>query len=135
MNYEEQVLIIKVKTNQHCILYIVSSNRCQKLCKHWSMQTHEYTWKLIQIQRTQATTIEQKNINDNNDILNYMQVYVADNFAWRYYFINIHNLMTFNSLHQLYKEWIMQLIKCIMNLNKKQFFLILTQFNTHYESM
>jgi len=118
-NYEEQVLIIEVKTNQHCTLCTVSSNRHQKLCKHWSKQTHEYTQRLIWIQQTQATTTEQKSINNNDDISNDMRVYVADNFAWKHHFINIHNLMIFDSLHQLYKEWIMQLMRYIENLNNK----------------
>ncbi len=48
-----------------------------------------------------------------------MWVHVANNFAWKHHFINIHNLMTLDSLHQLYKEWIMQLMKYIKNLNNK----------------
>ncbi len=118
-DYEEQVLITEVKVNQHCTLCTVPSNRRQKLCKHWSKRTHEYTQRLIRIQQTQATTTEQKSVNDNDDISNDMRVHVADNFAWRHHFVNIHNLMALDPLHQLYKGWIMQLMKYIENLNNK----------------
>jgi hypothetical protein len=52
-DYEEQILIIDVKSEQHCIICRVSSKARENLERRWSLRTHEFMQEQIQRQKKQ----------------------------------------------------------------------------------
>ncbi len=50
-DYEEQMLIIDVKSEQHCIIYRVSSKARKNLEDRWSLRTYEFMQEQIRRQK------------------------------------------------------------------------------------
>ncbi len=99
MNYEKQELITDIKMNQQCFIYQVSSHEHENLNKTWSIQMHVFTKN------------QQKQQRKNNIIKNdFAWIHSMKNFAWSQTFINIHEIMMINMLHQLLKRIILYLM-------------------------
>ncbi len=106
MNYEKQVLITYIKMNQQCFICQVSFHEHKNLNKTWLIQTYAFT-KNQQRQQRKNNMIE----NDS------AWIHSVKNFAWSHMFINIHETMIINVLHQLFKKiisylmlWLSQII-------------------------
>jgi hypothetical protein len=108
-DYEEQMLIIDVKSEQHCIICRVSSKARKNLQDHWSLRTHKFMQE--QIRRQQ---LEQ--LNSRNE----KWIHEMKNFAWNYSSINIHEIMMIDILHQLFKNMMMHFLSWIQFLLKKK---------------
>ncbi len=115
-DYEEQMLIIDVKNEQHCIICRVSSKARKNLEDDWSLRTHEFMQE--QIRRQQ---IEKLNSRDEK------WVHETKNFVWNFFLINIHEIMMIDILHQLFKSimmhflsWIQYFLKNEMSIKRKR---------------
>ena len=122
VDYEEQVLIIDVKSLQHCSICQVFKNKQKDLQKHefWNTRTHEWTKSQIKRQHTRQWK-KQYNVT-NHDYVHSMK-----NFVWKHHLFNIHANMFSNILHQLLKEvaeshlleWINAIVRACVRSNKK----------------
>jgi hypothetical protein len=115
-DYEKQVLIIDIKSEQQCAVCHVSSKKRKNLQDKWFLRTHESTKR--QIQKKRITLVNQKDDDWMHDMIN---------FAWNHHLINIHETIMMNMLHQLYKRmimhlfiWIQMLLKIEMSTNRKR---------------
>ena len=99
MNYEKQVLITNIKMNQQYSICQVSSHEHENLDKTWSIQTHVFT-------KNQQKQQRKNNIIENNSAW----IHSVKNFARSHMFINIHETMMINMLHQLLKRIVSYLI-------------------------
>jgi predicted nucleic acid-binding Zn ribbon protein len=108
-DYEEQVLITDIKSDQHCIICQVSLDQCENLKEKWSTRTHETTQRQIQRQRkTHIIKIDEQWVHD------------VMNFAWEHSLVNIHETMMIDITHQLFKEMIMHLLTWIRSLLRNE---------------
>ncbi len=107
--YKKQILIIDVKSEQHCIICRVSSKTRKNLENRWSLRIHEFMQRQIQRQRI-----------ENLDSRHEDWVHATINFVWNYFFVNIHEIMMIDILHQLFKKMIMHLLIWIQFLLKKK---------------
>lgn len=101
-DYEEQVLICNCKMNIQCPRCQVPPSERQNLMVEWPIRTHEQMQHQI---RTQSNP--RKKIPRSND--NWVHKY--ENFAWHHTYVNIHDCMGSDMLHQLYKGLVKDLIK------------------------
>jgi len=99
MNYKKQVLITDIKMNQQCFICQVSSHERENLNKTWSIQTHVFT-------KNQQRQQRKNNMIENN----FAWIHSVKNFAWSHMFVNIHETMIINVLHQLLKKIISYLM-------------------------
>ncbi len=106
MNYEKQVLITDIKMNQQCSICQVSSHERKNLDKTWSIWTHAFT-------RNQQRQQRKNNMIENDSAW----IHSVKNFAWSHMFVNIHETIMINVLHQLLKRiisylmlWLSQII-------------------------
>ncbi len=60
-DYEEQMLIIDVKSEQHCIICHVSSKDRENLINQWALRTHEFMQRQIQRQRIELIELRDEN--------------------------------------------------------------------------
>ncbi len=84
--------------------------------KKWSLRTHEFIQKQIQRQRFRV-------VNSKNDDW----VHDMTNFVWNHHFVNIHEIIMMNILHQFFKKmimhfliWIQFILKIEMLVNRKR---------------
>ncbi len=98
-----------MKNEQHCIICRVSSKTRKNLESRWSLRIHEFIQKQIQRQR-----IEDLNSRHED------WVHATINFVWDYFFVNIHEIMMIDILHQLFKRMIMHFLIWIQSLLKKK---------------
>ncbi len=108
-DYEEQILITDIKSDQHCLICQISFDRRENLERKWSIRTHDFTQRQIQHQR-------QNHIIKTDE----QWVHEMTNFVWEYSLVNIHQTMMMNVLHQLFKKMIMHLLSWIRLLLKKE---------------
>lgn len=109
VDYEKQILITKMKSDQHCIVYIVSSNQRENLLQRFNCRIYWYIKKLIAHQwRIRKQKIEKQNES--------MYVHDHHNFAWDHHLINIHVIIQMNLLHQMLKRLINYLITWVKTL-------------------
>jgi hypothetical protein len=99
MNYKKQVLITDVKMNQHCFIYQVSSHNRKNLDKTWLIWMHTFI-------KNQQKQQRKNNLIKNDSVW----IHSMRNFAWSHMFINIHETMMINMLHQLLKRIISYLV-------------------------
>ncbi len=106
MNYEKQVLIVNIKMNQQCSICQVSFHERENLNKTWSIWMHAFT-------RNQQKQQRKNNMIEND----FAWIHSVKNFTWSHMFINIHETMMINVLHQLLKKiisylmlWLSQII-------------------------
>jgi Plavaka transposase len=107
-DYEEQVLITGVKSQQHCTICQVPPNRRENLLERHPLRTHESTKKQIAAQ--QANNTPQTDPD---------WVHPVPCFAWKHGLINIHNAMMADILHQLLKGIVMRLIEWIRKITSE----------------
>ena len=100
-DYEEQVLITGVKSNQECPICKVPPNEREDLEKTWEKRTHEHA---------QAQTGPCEGASDDEEMTQLLNendgegwVASTENFAWRHGFVNIHGTIMLDGLHQLLK--------------------------------
>ncbi len=108
-DYEKQILIIDVKSEQHCIICRVSSKTQKNLENRWSFRTHEFMQRQIQRQRV-------KDLDSRHEDW----IHATINFVWDYSFVNIHEIMMIDILHQLFRRMIMHFLIWIQSLLKKK---------------
>ena len=87
-DYEEQVLITGVKSQQHCTICQVPPNRRENLLERHPLRTHESTKKQIAAQQANDTPQTDPD-----------WVHPVPCFAWKHGLINIHNAMMADILH------------------------------------
>ena len=104
-DYEEQVLIMRIKKAQQCSICTVPPHERENLTKRWDYQTHELTKQQISRQR-------QTGLAKTDD----SWVHNVENFAWKYLHLNIHWAMMVDILHQLLKGIAMYLISWVRTL-------------------
>ena len=100
VDYEEQVLITGIKSNNHCSICQVPPNKREHLCKSWDMRTHESTRAQLRQQQRRP-----KSAGPGE-----MDVHPVENFAWKHPHVNIHATMMMDILHQLLKGMVMRLV-------------------------
>ncbi len=104
IDYEKQITITRIKNEEQCTIYHVSSNQRDNLQTIWKAWTHEST--LTQIKH------QEKNSRFKADIKrNVKWVHSVQNFAWKHELVNIHVIMMIDILHQLLKSTVMYLIQ------------------------
>jgi hypothetical protein len=108
-DYEEQMLIIDVKSEQHCIICRVSSKARKNLQDRWSLRTHKFMQE--QIRRQQLEQLDSRNEK---------WIHEMKNFTWDYSLINIHEIMMIDILYQLFKSMMMHFLSWIQFLLKKK---------------
>jgi hypothetical protein len=115
-DYEKQILITDIKSEQQCSICQMFFDERENLKKKWSYRTHEFIKKQIRHQRKREIA---KRKND--------WVYEVKNFVWKHNLINIHEIMMMNILHQLMKKmimhlliWIKFLLKIHLSVNRKR---------------
>ncbi len=75
----------------------VPLNERANLCKKWPKKTHERTLSQLVLQDT-------KNWIEENGLKHPDCVHSMGNFAWNHFFVNIHECIMLDILHQLLKE-------------------------------
>jgi hypothetical protein len=105
------MLITDIKSEQHCSVCHVSSKERKNLKKKWSLRTHEFTQKQIQRQRLRV-------VNSKDDDW----IHDMTNFVWNHHFVNIHETIMMNILHQLFKRMIMHFLTWIQFILKIEMF-------------
>ncbi len=85
--------------DESTMLYQVSSHERENLDKTWSIQTHAFT-------RNQQRQQRKNNMIEND----FAWIHSVKNFAWSHIFVNIHETMMINVLHQLLKKIILYLM-------------------------
>ncbi len=115
-DYEEQILITNIKSEQQCSICQMSSDERENLEKKWSYRIHEFIKRQIRHQRKKEIA---KRKND--------WIHEVKNFVWKHNLINIHEIMMMNILHQLMKKmimhlliWIRFLLKTHLSANRKR---------------
>jgi hypothetical protein len=108
-DYEKQIIITNVKSEQHCIICRISSEERKNLESTWSRRTHEST-------RAQLRQQYIENINKIDD----RWIHEIRNFVWSHDLMNIHEIMMINVLHQLLKNMIMHLLNWLRSLLKTE---------------
>ncbi len=115
-DYEKQMIIIDVKSDQHCIICQVSSKKRKNLDDKWSFRTHETIQSQIRRQRFE-------NIVKTDD----KWVHNVECFVRKHDFVNIHEIMMIDILHQLLKNmmmhvitWIKIILKTEMSISSKR---------------
>ena len=98
IDYKEQTMIIRVKSERHCLICTVLSNDCENLLTVWNWCTHQYTHNQLNQQWQEWSTMS---IKKQDEI---MYVHKLDNFVWKHLLMNIHDIMQMNILHQLLKD-------------------------------
>ena len=96
VDYEEQVVITGIKSGMQCSMCQVPPNERENLCKKWPKRTHERTLSQLALQDTEDWIKE-------NGLKHPDCVHPMRNFAWNYSFVNIHECMMLDILHQLLK--------------------------------
>ena len=108
INYEKQILITKVKINQHCIICIILFYERKNLLQHWSIWNHESI--KVQIARQFIHKIKLKHFD---------WVHSIKNFVWNHSFFNIYDVMLINILHQLHNNnminYVLKWIRKLLN--------------------
>ena len=115
-DYEEQVLVTGVKMNRHCVICTVPPGERENLDEQWPKRSHASTKRqLIHQQAAHATKVDSRWVHD------------ISNFAWSHHYVNIHEVMMVDILHQLLKgtvghmlEWLIELIAQTTASTKKQ---------------
>ncbi len=97
VDYEKHVVISDIKSGMQCSMCQVPPEERENLCKIWVLRTHENTRAQIVLQKTE----EQIEDHGHKD-LNY--VHSIKNFAWNHLFVNIHECIMLDILHQLLKR-------------------------------
>jgi hypothetical protein len=123
-DYEEQVVITGVKSGQHCTICLVLPNERENLMGGpWPLRTHKGTKQQIKCQ-ADAKLEGQK---PNEIKAGQWYVHPVDNFAWEHKYVNIHETMMVDNLHQLLKgimshlvKWIKQLLSVLYPKTKKR---------------
>ncbi len=111
INYEKQITITRIKNEEQCTIYHVSSNQRNNLQTIWEAWTHEST--LTQIKR------QEKNSRFKADIKRDVKwVHSVWNFVWKHELVNIHVIMMIDILHQLLKSTVMYLIQWLETIIK-----------------
>ena len=104
-DYEEVTLIMGIKRNEQCGTCQAQSKELQDLSTKWPLQTH------LQM-RSQMQKQHDQRINPSNQDW----VHPIDCFAWRHSFVNIHEVISIDMLHQLQKGIFRDLINWIQSL-------------------
>jgi hypothetical protein len=124
-DYEKQVIIIDIKSDQHCIICQVSSKERKNLDDKWSLRTHETTQSQIRRQRLE-------NIVKTND----KWVHDVECFVWKHDLVNIHEIMMIDIFHQLLKNmmmhvitWVKIILKAEMSISRKRKDVLVTTQN------
>lgn len=100
VDYEEQVLITGIKSNQHCSICLVPPDRRGDLSGRWNLRTHQST-------QSQIVSQQRQNTSAGPDA---MAVHPVANFAWKHSLVNIHSAMMVDILHQLLKGIVKRLL-------------------------
>ena len=93
VNYEKQILITKIKTNQYYIIYILSSYERKNLLQCWS--TRNYKSTKVRIARQFIYKIKLKHFN---------WVHSVKNSIWNYFSLNDYNIMLINIFFLLHSN-------------------------------
>ena len=93
-----------MKKNRHCNICKIFSNKRNEFFRTWKYRTFEY----IQIK-----LVKQK--KNSNEKKKNMRIHYVFNWIWNHKYCNVHKLMNFDILHQLFKNIIMRLINwCVI---------------------
>lgn len=103
-DYEEQVKLTGVKSNQHCTLCQVPPKQRERLDLKFDWRTHEYTKDQMMSQR------------EDEHVSGEMDVHMYDNFAFKHQYVNIHKTMMLDLLHQLLKGLLMHTLGWVKQL-------------------
>jgi len=104
IDYEKQIIITRIKNEEQCTIYHVSSNQHDNLQIIWKAWTYEST--LTQIKR------QEKNSHFKADIKRDVKwIHSVQNFVWKHELVNIYIVMMIDILHQLLKSTVMYLIQ------------------------
>ncbi len=90
-------MITGIKSRMQCSMCQVPPKERENLCKTWALRTHESTQAQIALQETEKW-IEDHSHRDPDC------VHSVENFAWNHSFVNIHECMMLDILHQLLKR-------------------------------
>jgi hypothetical protein len=104
VDYEEQTIITGVKDGPHCPICLVPEGEREKLRRKHRFRTHASTQEQIKKQRDNPK-LYPKNHPD--------WVHEFDNFAWGHHFVNIHECMMIDKLHQIYKGIVQYTLKWV----------------------
>ena len=105
-DYKEQVLLISVKSQQHCTIYQVPSLKYKNLTeKPYLPHTYKETKRQIKCQQLENVLLSSDN-----------WVYLVKCFMWHYCLFNIHKGIIVDILYQFLKGIIMQLIEWVWKL-------------------
>jgi hypothetical protein len=104
-DYEEVTLITGIKRNEQCGTCQAPSKELQDLSTKWPLRMH------LQM-RSQMQKQHDQRINPSNQDW----VHPIDCFAWRHSFVNIHEAISIDMLHQLQKGVFRDLINWIQSL-------------------
>ena len=106
-DYQEVTLITGIKTNEQCGTCQVPPTELQSILKQWPLRTHQQMRDQMQKQKSQKV-----NQSDQN------WVHDINSFAWRHSFLNIHESIAVDMLHQLQKGVFRDLVRWTMDLVK-----------------
>ena len=97
VDYKEQVVITGIKSGMQCSMCQVPPNERENLCKKWPKRTNERILSQLALQDIEDW-IEENSLRHSDC------VYSIRNFAWNHSFVNIHECMMLDILHQLLKR-------------------------------
>ena len=105
VDYEDRVLITEVKANMQCFICHVPPKERERVTKKWEFQTHKSTWEQIECQRNKPAVQRARAADE--------WLHPQKSFAWDHSYINIHAILLFDILHQLYKDVVTNLVSWI----------------------